>query len=93
MLLEVSITEANVQDRDGAKAVLAQATFDFSRLHTIRVDGGYAGQLVNWVKQKCGWAMEVIGKKPGQVGFEVLPKRWVVERSLSWLTKKRRLAK
>lgn len=93
LLLGVSITGADVQDRDGAKALLAEATFDFSRLKTIRADGGYAGQLVAWAKAQCGWALEIIRKKAGQVGFEVLPKRWVVERSLGWLTKKRRLAK
>ena len=93
LLLEAVVTGADVQDRDGAKSVLANATFHFSRLQTIRADAGYTGPFANWVKQHCGWVMEIIRKPKGQVGFQVLPKRWVVERTFGWLSKKRRLAR
>ncbi len=51
LVLGCVVHAANVQDRDGAKWVLAQATFDFARLRIIRADGGYGGQLVRWVRQ------------------------------------------
>lgn len=82
---------ADVQDRDGSKWVLAKATFDFWRLRIIRVDGGYAGRLVDWARTQCGWILEVIRRT--SKGFVVLPKRWVVERTFAWLYKYRRLSK
>ena len=71
--------------------VLARATFDFVRLRIVRADGGYAGRLVDWTKQACGWTLEIIRRTSR--GFEVLPKRWVIERTFAWLGKYRRLSK
>ncbi len=85
LILVCIVHAANVQDRDGAKWVLARATFDFMRLRIVRADGGYAGKLVNWTKQNCRWAVEIIRRT--SPGFIVLPKRWVVESPTStrWL--------
>lgn len=91
MVLCCVVLPAGVQDRDGAKWVLARATFDFVRLRIIRADGAYAGQLVEWVRSLCGWTMEIIRRT--SPGFVVLPKRWVVERTFAWLYKYRRLSK
>ena len=91
LVLAVVVHAGDVQDRDGAKWVLAQATFEFVRLRIIRVDAGYAGRLVDWALQACGWTLEVIRRTSR--GFEVLPKRWVIERTFAWLYKYRRLSK
>ena len=84
---------ADVQDRDGAKAVLAKASWDASRVRTVRADAGYAGKLVGWTLAACGWALEIVRRPKGTKGFVLLPKRWVVERTFAWLTKHRRLSK
>jgi putative transposase len=57
------------------------------------VDGAYAGQFEDWVQAHLGWRVVVVHKLAEQVGFAVLPKRWIVERSLAWLGRHRRLAK
>jgi len=90
-ILAVLITPANVQDRDGAKQLLEQVRDLFPRLKTIFADGGYAGQLVTWVHETCGWVLSIV--KRVTTGFEVLPKRWIVERTFAWLTRYRRLAR
>ena len=89
--MSVVVHRGDVQDRDGAQWVLAQATFDFARLRIIRADAGHAGRLVEWVRLGCGWTLEIIRRTAR--GFEVLPKRWVIERTFAWLGKYRRLSK
>lgn len=91
LVLACVVHAANIQDRDGAKRVLAAASFDFARLRIIRADGGYAGRLVDWVRHSCFWTLEIIRRTSS--GFVVLPKRWVVERTFAWLGKYRRLSK
>lgn len=83
----------NIQDRDGAKLVLEACKERYPRLEQIWADGGYRGQLVEWVKQECGWRLEIVQKPMDQEGFRVLPRRWVVERTFAWLGRYRRLAK
>ncbi len=56
------------------------------RLKLIWADGGYRGELISWVKHTLGWTLGIVEKLGGQVGFQVLPKRWIVERALAWLT-------
>lgn len=90
-VLAVCITPASVQDRDGAKLLLKRVRGRFPRLRTIFADGGYAGQLVEWVSTMCGWLLEIVKKTSN--GFEVLPKRWIVERTFAWLTRYRRMAR
>lgn len=89
----VVVHAANIQDRDGAKLVLKQAKDLFPRLLLIWADGGYAGQLIDWVKAACGWVLEIVRRDPDVKGFKVLPRRWVVERTFGWLTHYRRLSK
>lgn len=64
----------------------------FPTIQLVWADGGYAGQLVEWIKNWCGWVLEIV-KKPTTAGFEVLPRRWVVERTFAWLGRSRRLSK
>jgi putative transposase len=84
---------ANVQDRDGAKLVLERLGQRFPRLQRIWADGGYAGQLVDWVKALGQWVLEIVKRSDQAQGFEVLPHRWIVERTFGWLGRHRRLSK
>ncbi len=85
-----------MQDRDGAKLVLERLTHAFTRLRLIWADGGYAGRLVEWVRalrRRCKPRLEIVKRSDSAVGFEVLPRRWAVERTLAWLGRYRRLSK
>ena len=91
--MKALVHPANIQDRDGAKLLLAVSQGLYPRLKLIWADGGYAGQLIEWVKDTCGWALEIVKRSDDQSGFVVLPRRWVVERTFAWLGKYRRLSK
>ena len=93
-LLEVIVHPANVQDYDGAKLVLSKLMAAVSSLQRIWADSiyKYAG-LVEWVRQTFSIALEAVGRPYGQKGFQILPRRWVVERTFSWLGRYRRLSK
>jgi putative transposase len=93
LLLMVVVHTADIQDRDGAKLVLQKAKDKFSRLRLIWSDGGYAGKLVDWVKEVCHWVLEIVKRDDNAQGFQVLPRRWVVERTFGWLGRYRRLSK
>lgn len=94
LLLAVLVTAASVQDRDGAKMLFEQIRYDsWRRMKKVWADGAYAGELIGWLKDLLGWTLEIVNKLAGQVGFEVLPRRWVVERTLAWLNRNRRLSK
>jgi putative transposase len=93
LLLLVVVHSASLQDRDSAKLVLAQVKGRFARLKLIWADGGYAGQLVSWVKEQLRCVLEIVKRSDDVVGFEVLPRRWVVERTLAWISRCRRLSK
>jgi putative transposase len=95
-VLRVRVMAAKVQDVHGAPEVL-QALLDpgslTDRLRLIWADGGYQGALIGWVKQTFGWVVETVKKLKDQAGFQVLRKRWVIERTWAWLSRNRRLAK
>lgn len=93
LVLEVVVHPANLQDRDGAKLVLEKAKDKYPRLALVWADGGYAGQLIEWVKITCHWVLTIVKRTDTMQGFVVLPHRWVVERTFAWLGKYRRLSK
>ena len=84
---------AGIQDRDGARWVLGQALAKWTRLLWIWADGGYAGALGAWAWQACGWFIGIVKRSEGKKGWELLPHRWVVERTFAWLDRSRRLSK
>jgi len=94
-LLLAVVHEASIQERAGAKLLLQRAVLKgFDRLALIWADGGYSGQpMSDWVWQLAGWVFEVIERTEETVGFVVLPRRWVVERTFAWLGRYRRLSK
>jgi putative transposase len=93
LLLAVVVHPADIQDRDGAKLVLKKVRGRLPRLQIIWADGGYAGQLIDWVHERCGWLLQTVLRPVGIKGFVVLPRRWVVERTFAWLGRYRRLSK
>jgi putative transposase len=93
LLLFVKVLTANIQDRDGAKLLFAEIKTRFPRLQLVWADGGYAGKLVEWVKQFCHWVLEIVKRSDNMKGFVLLPHRWVVERTFGWLNRWRRLSK
>ncbi|MBA3692638.1 MAG: IS5 family transposase [Acidobacteria bacterium] len=93
LLLIVVVTVADLQDRDGAKLLFGRLTGSCKKLRKIWVDGGYRGQLLDWVKSNFKFVLAVVLRSEEQSGFCVLPRRWVVERTLAWLNHQRRLSK
>ncbi len=93
MLLKLVVHAANIQDRDGAKLVLAGTRTRFPRLRKVWADGIYRGALVGWAKREAGVDLEIVAPPKGTKTFQVLPRRWVVERSIAWMGRYRRLSK
>ena len=93
LLLMVSVLPANIQDRDGARHLLAQAFAVYGRLRCLWADGSYAGQLVAWVGRVSRCVLEIVRRSDTAHGFTVLPHRWVVERTFGWLGRSRRLSR
>ena len=93
-LLALVTHTADIQDRDGAPGVIAQACESFPDLVHIFADGGYAGdKLKDALAAVDGPSIEIVRRPPGVTGFVVVARRWVVERTFSWLGRCRRLAK
>lgn len=91
LLLTVLITAAGVQDRDGAKPLLWNLRRAFPSIRLTWADSGYAGKLITWAGTALRPRLTVqVVKRTEQHKFVVLPRRWVVERSLSWITRSRR---
>ena len=93
LIISVVVSAASMQDRDGAKLVLQKIKDTIQRLCLIWADGAYAGELIDWVKDKCGWKLEIQRGPKGAKGFAVRPWLWIVERTFAWLGRYRRLSK
>ncbi|MCP4074019.1 MAG: IS5 family transposase [Hyphomicrobiales bacterium] len=93
-LVGLVVHEANIQDRDGAVRVLNSIRRFYPFLRYIFADGAYRGpKLRTAMKGKGGWTIEIVKRSDTAKGFEVIPRRWVVERTFAWLGRCRRLAK
>ena len=93
MQLSICGAPADVQVRAGARLLLAGLKALVRRLKKIRADGAYGGkELARWCEEQ-GWDLEIVERKRKVSGFEVLPKRWIVERTLGWLRRDRRLGR
>ena len=93
LLLAVVVHPADIQDRDGAKLVINKLMGRFPRLRLIWADAGYAGRLVDWAQALGGYVLAIVRRPRDSHHFEVLPRRWVVERTFAWLGRCRRLSK
>ncbi|WP_425518079.1 IS5 family transposase [Polymorphospora rubra] len=90
LLLVILVTTGAVQDRHAARLLLWAVRGCFTRVTAIWADAGYTGQLVDWATDTLGLTVQIVRKLAGQVGFQVLHRRWVVERTLSWIIRCRR---
>lgn len=96
LLLLVVVHSAGIQDRDGARKLLAPLAHRFSKLRKIWADGAYAGALIERVRNLRSQnriELEIVKRSDQQKGFIVLPRRWVVERTFAWLSFHRRMSK
>jgi transposase len=95
LLAMVIVHAANIQDRDGAALVLdkrTRAMFPF--ITKVFADGGYQGERVAALLRDTGtWTLDIVKRSDAGKGFHVLPKRWIVERTLAWISRCRRLAR
>lgn len=94
LLLVAMVHAANIQDREGAKLVMDRLAMEyFPQLQLIWADSAYSGQLISWVQRVWGWVLEIVKRPTKSQGFILLKRRWVVERTLAWLGRYRRLSK
>ena len=93
LLLKARVLTANIQDRDRAKMLFLDIKEQMPRLQLIWADGGYRGKLIEWVAVQCLSILEIVERNDQVKGFVILPKRWIVERTFSWLNRNRRLSK
>ena len=93
LLLCVLVTAASVQDRDGARPLLDLLAASCQRVRLIWADGGYAGKLVDWTRDSLRIVLQIVKRSDDMTGFVVLPRRWVVERTLAWIVRHRRCAR
>jgi putative transposase len=109
LLLNVVVHPANLQDRDGARLVLAGLQQRFPRLRHLWADQAYTGPIVDWITEHLGWTVEIVERSPRRgfvvtadgefqrvalpAVFEPLPRRWVVERTLAWTSHYRRMSR
>jgi transposase len=90
LLLAVAVTGANVQDRDATRLLLWALRSLFPTIGLVWADSGYTGQLVDWAATTLALTVQIVAKLAGQTTFIVLPRRWCVERTFSWINRCRR---
>src|SRR6202035_1307887 len=95
LLIGVVVTPASAQDRAGAAMLLKRARARGRRLALVWADRAYEGDWRHWAARELGVAVEVVYRTPQDAGhgFQVLPRRWVVERTHAWITRRRRCAR
>jgi transposase len=93
-LIASQVTPADVQDRDQIAELMKEAKRLHPFIERVIADGGYQGKATaEAVAKAAGVPLEIVKRSDKQKGFKVLPKRWIVERTLGWLGRCRRLAK
>jgi len=89
----VVVHSAALSDKEGARPLVQWASYSLPRLFVIYADTAYQGLWLEWRERVYTWFMHIVRRKPGAKGFQVLPKRWIVERTFAWLGNYRRLSR
>ncbi len=92
-VLRVLVHAADISESEGGTWLLNEHRDALKSLDILRVDQGYKQMFLDWVSKYMSCTVEVIEKPKDQVGFAVVPKRWVVERTFGWLGRYRQLSK
>jgi transposase len=94
-LLSVAVHPGNIQDRDGVALVLNKRTRRlFPFIERVFADGGYQGPKAAAAAARTGtWVIDIVKRPDAAIGFEIVPKRWIVERTIAWISRCRRLAR
>ena len=92
-VLAVLVVGADWGDRAGARWLFDDVAHRWPALPHVWADRGYTGELAEWLQDRYGITLEIVCKPPEQRGFAVQPRRWVVERTIAWLGRSRRLSK
>lgn len=93
LIMIVVIHAANIHDSVGARAVMKSLKDKYlTGILKIFADGGYLGELIQWVRIQYDWTLEIVKRNEPHT-FKVLPKRWIVERTFAWLSFHRRMSK
>ncbi len=92
-MLRVLVHAADISESEGGIWLVNEYSDVLSSLETLRVDQGYKQMFVEWVSHYLSCSVEIVEKPADQVGFAVMPKRWVVERTFAWLGRYRQLSK
>jgi putative transposase len=102
LVLAARVHGADLPDRDGGRRLLEDGK-ELSRMVLLFADGAYTGGFREWLRRRLGWRLEVPHHPDRQLwrygleemprGFQVLPRRWVVERTFSWIDQNRRMSK
>jgi transposase len=97
LLITAAVSPASAADRDGAAVLLAHARArGRTRLALIWADRAYEGALITWAKAELGITIQIVTPprgRPAHAGFQVMPRRWVIERTHAWITRRRRCAR
>jgi putative transposase len=106
LVIGAVVHEANIADRDGAKLLLAKISEGLARMEKVWAERGYNGKIGEWIKERLGWALEIVKPPrrwvrapaneeppPYPAGFIVLPRRWVIERTIAWIMRNRRMSR
>lgn len=93
LVLVVLVLAANIQDRDGGRLALSAMHAAYPTVTKVWADGAYAGKLIQHARDELSIDVEVVSTPPGTHTFQVLPRRWVVERTYGWWNRERRLSK
>jgi putative transposase len=106
LVIGAAVHAADIADRDGAKLLLEKVGDRLPRMEKVWADRGYNGKIGEWIAERFGWALEIVkpprrwvrvtaGEEPPPYpkGFIVLPRRWVLERTIAWIMRNRRMSR
>ena len=89
----VLVVAGECSEAEGAKRLLGAVQGQLTRLALLWLDGGFEHRIEAWVAEHCAFRVEIVKRSEGAHGWQLLPKRWIVERTFGWLNRWRGLAR